>query len=128
MESSCAHCGTELAPGEQIRAGPWRLSPWLIEFDGRRVPVTPAEANVLYTLARAGGVIVAPEAIGERFGSRDPSRDTVRALVMRLRKKLGSRCPVETIRNHGYRWDGPATTHGRIGHAGGAADRARAAA
>ena len=75
--------------------------------------LTAAETSVLYALAEAGGAVMPPHAIGQRFARSGKASSSVRVIVARLRKKIGDRCPIETVHGRGYRWGHPRSEGGR---------------
>ncbi len=72
---------------------------------GRDLELAPKEFGVLEALLRADGAVVSPEALLESVwdASVDPFTNTVRMMVMKLRRKLGEPAVIETIPGAGYR-------------------------
>ena len=72
---------------------------------GRPVVLTKKEFGVLEELVAAGGGVVSAEELLERVWDEhaDPFSNTVSVTVSRLRRKLGSPPPVETVIGCGYR-------------------------
>ena len=72
---------------------------------GRPVTLTKKEFGVLEELFTAGGGIVSAEELLERVWDEhaDPFSNTVSVTVSRLRRKLGSPPPIETVIGSGYR-------------------------
>jgi len=72
---------------------------------GRPVTLTRKEFGVLEELFAAGGGIVSAEELLERVWDEhaDPFSNTVSVTVSRLRRKLGSPPPIETVIGSGYR-------------------------
>jgi DNA-binding response OmpR family regulator len=72
---------------------------------GRPVTLTRKEFGVLEELFAAGGGIVSAEELLERVWDKhaDPFSNTVSVTVSRLRRKLGSPPPIETVIGSGYR-------------------------
>jgi DNA-binding response OmpR family regulator len=72
---------------------------------GQPVPLTKKEFGVLEELAAAGGGLVSAEELLERVWDEhaDPFSNTVSVTVSRLRRKLGSPPPIETVTGCGYR-------------------------
>jgi DNA-binding response OmpR family regulator len=104
MKEQCPHCGGPLAEPDVLDRGIWRLEPHLTHLDSTRLKLTGAEANVLFMLAMGNGRTLRPSDIAPHVPDDEIRRNTVTVLVARLRKKLGSVCPVETVYGHGYRW------------------------
>jgi two-component system copper resistance phosphate regulon response regulator CusR len=73
--------------------------------DGRSVDLSDREFRLLYHLATHAGEIVSRERLlSEVWGySFDPGSNVVDVCVRRLRTKLGSPSPIETVRHAGYR-------------------------
>jgi DNA-binding response OmpR family regulator len=71
----------------------------------RPVLLTRKEFGVLEVLAAAGGGIVSAEELLEKVWDEhaDPFSNTVSVTVSRLRRKLGSPPPIETVVGSGYR-------------------------
>jgi DNA-binding response OmpR family regulator len=76
---------------------------------GRRLELSPKEFGVLECLLAAGGRVVSAEELLERVWDEhaDPFTTTVKTTVRRLRTKLGDPRFVETVREAGYRVEGP---------------------
>jgi DNA-binding response OmpR family regulator len=76
---------------------------------GRRLELSPKEFGVLECLLAAGGRVVSAEELLERVWDEhsDPFTTTVKTTVRRLRTKLGDPPFVETVREAGYRVEGP---------------------
>ena len=76
---------------------------------GRRLALTPKEFAVLECLLASAGRVVSAEELLERVWDEaaDPFTTTVKTTVGRLRAKLGEPPMIETIREAGYRIDGP---------------------
>src|SRR5690348_14382647 len=72
---------------------------------GRPVMLTRKEFGVLEELAAAGGGVVSAEDLLERVWDEyaDPFSNTVSVTLSRLRRKLGSPSPIETVIGCGYR-------------------------
>jgi DNA-binding response OmpR family regulator len=72
---------------------------------GRPVALTAKEFAVLRVLLAADGAVLSHEQLLERAWDEhtDPFTNTVRVTVNRLRRKLGSPDPVETVVGAGYR-------------------------
>jgi len=73
--------------------------------DGRVLHLTPKEFGVLEVLLRTPGQLVTPEELLEQAWdvNTDPFTNTMRVVVMNLRKKLGSPPIIHTVRRAGYR-------------------------
>jgi DNA-binding response OmpR family regulator len=73
--------------------------------DGRSVDLSDREFRLLYHLATHAGEVVSRERLlSEVWGySFDPGSNVVDVCVRRLRTKLGSPSPIETVRHAGYR-------------------------
>ncbi|HEX4036197.1 MAG TPA: response regulator transcription factor [Solirubrobacteraceae bacterium] len=76
---------------------------------GRRLELSPKEFAVLAHLMAAGGRVVPAEELLERVWDEaaDPFTATVKVTIGRLRRKLGKPPLIETVREGGYRIDGP---------------------
>jgi DNA-binding response OmpR family regulator len=76
---------------------------------GRPVALTRKEFGVLEELAAADGGVVSAEDLLERVWDEhaDPFSNTVSVTVSRLRRKLGSPPPIETVIGCGYRLRDP---------------------
>jgi DNA-binding response OmpR family regulator len=76
---------------------------------GRRLALSPKEFAVLEYLMAAGGRIVSAEELLERVWDEaaDPFTATVKVTVGRLRAKLGDPAVIATVREGGYRIEGP---------------------
>ena len=72
---------------------------------GRPLELSPKEFAVLEALLAARGQVVAPEALVESVWDEqlDPLSNTLRMMVMTLRRKLGDPPLIETVRGSGYR-------------------------
>jgi two-component system, OmpR family, response regulator len=72
---------------------------------GEAVDLSDREFRLLYHLvAHAGEVVSRERLLSEVWGySFDPGSNVVDVCVRRLRKKLGSPSPIETVRHAGYR-------------------------
>jgi DNA-binding response OmpR family regulator len=72
---------------------------------GRPVMLTRKEFGVLEELAAADGGVVSAEELLERVWDEhaDPFSNTVSVTLSRLRRKLGSPPPIETVIGCGYR-------------------------
>jgi len=73
--------------------------------DGRDLGLSAKEFGVLHALLAADGAAVSPEELLARVwdANVDPFTNTVRMIVMRLRRKLGEPAVVETVPGAGYR-------------------------
>lgn len=76
--------------------------------DSRPLPLSPKEFAVLETLMRAGGAVVSAEELLEKAWDEhvDPFTNSVRVIMMTLRRKLGPPPVIETVSGVGYRLDG----------------------
>jgi DNA-binding response OmpR family regulator len=72
---------------------------------GRPVTLTRKEFGVLEVLLAAGGGVVSAEELLEKVWDEhaDPFSNTVSVTVSRLRRKLGSPPPIQTVVGSGYR-------------------------
>ena len=75
------------------------------QIDGAAVDLTDREFRLLHHLLLHAGEVVTRESIlSEVWGYNfDPRSNVVDVCVRRLRKKLGPRAPIETVRHVGYR-------------------------
>jgi two-component system, OmpR family, response regulator VanR len=72
---------------------------------GRDLGLGPKEFGVLEVLLAAGGAVVSPEELLERVWDEntDPFTNSVRMVVMTLRRKLGDPPVIHTVQGAGYR-------------------------
>jgi two-component system response regulator VanR len=72
---------------------------------GRDLGLTPKELSVLRVLLEAGGGVVSHEELLVRAWDEhaDPFSNTMRMVVMTLRRKLGEPPVIQTVRGFGYR-------------------------
>jgi len=72
---------------------------------GRELALTPKEFGVLEVLLGAQGAVVSAEELLERVWDEnaDPFTNTVRMVVMTLRRKLGDPPVIHTVQGAGYR-------------------------
>jgi two-component system response regulator VanR len=72
---------------------------------GRELALTPKEFGVLEVLLAAQGAVVSAEELLERVWDEntDPFTNTVRMVVMTLRRKLGDPPVILTVQGAGYR-------------------------
>lgn len=103
MTHLCPNCGHNFTRDIPIEKGRWSLAPTRASYDGEPLKLTPGEAGVLHTIAKANGAPVKVEALQNRHSYSDAS-NTATVLVHRLRRKLGPAFPIETVRGEGYRW------------------------
>jgi DNA-binding response OmpR family regulator len=75
---------------------------------GRPITLTKKEFGVLEVLLAADGGVVSAEELLEKVWDEhaDPFSNTVSVTVSRLRRKLGSPPPIETVTGCGYRLRG----------------------
>lgn len=72
---------------------------------GRPLDLSPKEFGVLQELLAADGQVVTAETLLERVWDEnvDPFTNTVRMVLVTLRRKLGDPAVIETVRGAGYR-------------------------
>jgi DNA-binding response OmpR family regulator len=72
---------------------------------GQPIPLTRKEFGVLEVLLAADGGVVSAENLLEKVWDEhaDPFSNTVSVTISRLRRKLGSPPPLETVTGYGYR-------------------------
>lgn len=72
---------------------------------GQSLDLSPKEFGVLQELMAADGQVVTPEQLLERVWDEnvDPFTNTVRMVLVTLRRKLGDPAVIETVRGAGYR-------------------------
>nr|WP_246852353.1 response regulator transcription factor [Patulibacter sp. SYSU D01012] len=72
---------------------------------GRPLDLSPKEFGVLQELLAADGQVVTAETLLERVWDEnvDPFTNTVRMVLVTLRRKLGEPAVIETVRGAGYR-------------------------
>ena len=93
----------------KLRIGDWLYDPEtkdLNDIEGRRVPLTDVENNLLKILGQHAGDLVARDVLAAHTGS-DPLKRTIDVQVARLRAKLepdsdGAARYLQTIRGKGY--------------------------
>lgn len=73
--------------------------------DGEDLNLSAKEFGVLQALLAADGAVVSPEELLERVwdANVDPFTNTVRMIVMKLRRKLGEPAVIHTVPGAGYR-------------------------
>jgi len=93
---TCGHLRLDPARRTAIRAG-------------RNLTLSPKEFAVLEHLMSANGRVVPAEELLQRVWDEqaDPFTATVKVTIARLRGKLGDPPLIETVREGGYRIDGP---------------------
>lgn len=72
---------------------------------GRPLELSLKEFGVLHELMAADGAVVSAEQLLERVWDEhaDPFTNSVRMVIVTLRRKLGDPSPIETVRGAGYR-------------------------
>jgi DNA-binding response OmpR family regulator len=95
------------APGQVLHAGNLTLHVARREaiFEDLVVLLSGREFRLLQVLAEHAGEVVSREQLLETvWGYRfDPGSNVVEVCIRRLRKKLGSKAPIETVHHEGYR-------------------------
>lgn len=90
-----------------LRAGDLELDPGrhIAQRGDRDLDLSLKEFGVLQELLAADGRVVSSEQLLERVWDEnaDPFTNTVRMVIVTLRKKLGEPSPIETVRGAGYR-------------------------
>ncbi|WP_372788246.1 response regulator transcription factor [Paraconexibacter sp.] len=90
-----------------LRCGDVELDPArrLATRDGRDLELSAKEFGVLQALMSADGAVVSPEDLLEQVwdANVDPFTNTVRMIVMKLRRKLGEPAVIHTVPGAGYR-------------------------
>lgn len=99
----CPNCGHNLEADVPLELGPWTLEVGRTLFRGERMPISPQEANVLHTLAKARGRTVSAETIFARVSNGYCGPNLVSVVVCSLRKKLPE-VPFRNERGLGYTW------------------------
>ena len=76
-----------------------------VRRDGELIALSPKEHTVLEVLMEADGAVVSPEELLERAWDEqvDPLTNSVRMVVMTLRRKLGEPQAIVTVPGAGYR-------------------------
>jgi DNA-binding response OmpR family regulator len=76
-----------------------------VHRDGELIALSPKEHTVLEVLMEADGAVVSPEELLERAWDEqvDPLTNSVRMVVMTLRRKLGEPQAIVTVPGAGYR-------------------------
>jgi DNA-binding response OmpR family regulator len=79
-----------------------------VSVDGRPVPLTPREFSLLvYLTGHVGRLLTRGQLVHEVWGERySGGPRTVDIHVSRLRRKLGTDLPLDTVRRLGYRFGG----------------------
>lgn len=79
------------------------------QIGSRAIDLSNREFHLLQQLAEHAGQIVSRERLlADVWGDTDPSSNVLEACIRRLRKKLGPRAPIQTVRHAGYRLATPA--------------------
>lgn len=88
---------------------------WIIDLagnvvrtkSGEIIDLTAMEFRVLSSLARAKNRILSRAQLLDAIsdGTDPPTERTVDAFVSRIRRKLGEKCPIVTVKGLGYRFD-----------------------
>ena len=111
--------GSASTASSSIRAGALELDLARRQrcVDDRVVDLSDREFRLLYHLVSHAGEVVSRERLlSEVWGySFDPGSNVVDVCVRRLRKKLGSPRPIETVRHAGYRAAPPRRGRDRAG-------------
>jgi len=98
--------GPELR-GPVLRAGSLTLDCARREarVNGSAVRLTDCEFRLLHQFVKRGGDVISREQLlADVWGyDFDPRSNVLDVAIRRLRRKLGSRAPIETVRNVGYR-------------------------
>lgn len=80
----------------------------IVEADGQELRLTPLEFRLIAALVKHAGAVLSPDQLAELvWDDHFTTRDQVKLLVARLRKKLapaGLDSCVETVRGFGYRY------------------------
>jgi two-component system, OmpR family, response regulator len=99
------HSGEEDASTIRVAGIELDLARRRVSVDGVTADLSDREFRLLYHLVSHAGEIVSRERLlSEVWGySFDPGSNVVDVCVRRLRKKLGPRSPIETVRHAGYR-------------------------
>lgn len=104
----CPCCGYDLARSQPIELGDWRLDvQGNVALRSAAVPLSQQQAQFLFTLAKAHPRIVPHDAMIARISVGEVESNILPVIVHRLRKMLGDECPIETVRDAGYRWRTP---------------------
>jgi len=94
-------------PAAPIVVGDIELDPagFTAKRGGRDLSLSLKEFGVLRELMAADGAVVSTEQLLERVWDEnvDPFTNTVRMVIVTLRRKLGDPPPIETLRGAGYR-------------------------
>ena len=103
MHKFCPYCGYNFVADAPVTLGDWYVAPDHATYRDEYQDLTPGEAAILHSIATQRGEPVRRTALLERVSDSD-SVNTVSVLVCRMRKKLGDRSPIRTIRGRGYAW------------------------
>ncbi|EJL21918.1 hypothetical protein [Novosphingobium sp. AP12] len=98
MTATCPHCSKDISEDAAIERGPWWLHPAGAFLHGDPQPISRQQARVLYAVARANGEPITHHDIpgcGE---------GTLAHHLRMIRKALGERYPVSTLRGRGFVW------------------------
>ncbi len=104
MSALCPHCGYDLERDAPLERDGWSLTYNTAAYAGENVAITPSQANILYSLARANGRCLPAEILGARCSDGTNVANIAAIQIVRIRKALGDRAPIETKRGMGYRW------------------------
>jgi two-component system OmpR family response regulator len=82
----------------------------VVERDGKRLPFTPRELDILFVLAWRDGRVVAREELLESVWGEttDGAAASLEVLITRMRRKLDTpsqTSSIRTVRNMGYAWE-----------------------
>jgi len=105
----CPHCGFNFAKDAPITIDGYFVTLRVCRLpDGTDADLSPTEAAVLYAIAKGGGDWVTAEGIHNRVTDCH-SEKLVAVMVLRVRKKMGTLCPIFSRqgRKGGYRWVTP---------------------
>lgn len=82
------------------------LAPKHVLYEGRYLPLTPKESELLYELAKLGGRTVSAAILGGWLSATENPSDLAQVMVCKIRKALRGvvPCPIETDFARGYRW------------------------
>ncbi len=104
MAGFCPHCGFNLTADEPLTIGEWVIEPDGAYRNGEWQRLTPTEASILHSLARANGRVVSHDALVLRKGSdARVSNWFCGAHISRLKKRFPG-IPIEAVYGRGYRW------------------------
>lgn len=107
--SFCPHCGFNLERDQPVERDGFVIDPrGAVRFCGHPVRLTPAETQIMHTLAAADGRSVRVSTILERLGCEDAQYNRVSVSISKIKRTLtqsGIPFPIRSDWGRGYRWE-----------------------